>query len=189
MLRSRYTISQLVADLRRVSGGCSRESDVLSAVRPLAQRAAASRDLWLEERFFEVDSTQGFTAYRLHAEPDGGLIVVAQSWLPQRGAPPHDHGTWGVIAGVHGPEKNEFYERIDDRSRPGYAELRRIGEKVVQAGEVLCMPTGLIHSVLNESNEVSVSLHIYGRDLNTTGRSQFDLEAKTMRPFFVNVEP
>jgi hypothetical protein len=30
------------------------------------------------------------------------LWVVAASWLPGRGAPPHDHGTCAIIVGVDG---------------------------------------------------------------------------------------
>jgi predicted metal-dependent enzyme (double-stranded beta helix superfamily) len=94
-----------------------------------------------------------------------------------------------VVAGVEGPERNTFFERVDDRSRQGYAELRKTGEKVLGIGEVLAMPTGTIHSVRNDTDAVTLSLHIYGRDLNTTGRSQFDLDKRTEAPFFVTVEP
>jgi predicted metal-dependent enzyme (double-stranded beta helix superfamily) len=107
--------------------------------------------------------------------------------LPHRGVPPHDHGTWAVVAGVDGPEKNEFFERVDDRARPGHAELKKVGEKVCGVGEVIAMPSGMIHNVRNETDAVTVSLHIYGRHINHTGRSQFDLEARTETPFIVKV--
>ena len=112
-----------------------------------------------------VDPEQGFSAYRLHAEPDCGLNIAAVSWLPSRGAPPHDHGTWAVIAGVEGPEKNEFFKRTDDGSRDDYAELRKIGEKVLDVGEVLAMPMGVIHSVHNDTDAVTLSLHSYDKSI------------------------
>jgi predicted metal-dependent enzyme (double-stranded beta helix superfamily) len=183
-----YSIPQLVAELRQIRAQFQDERDILHAVRPLARRAALSKDTWLEKRMYQGDEQQGFGVYLLHEEPDHTLAVLALSWLPHRGAPPHDHGTWAVVAGVEGPEKNEFFERADDRRRSGYAELRKVGEKVCGAGDVLAMPKGAIHSVWNETDTVSVSLHIYGTHINHTGRSQFDLQKKTETPFVVRVQ-
>jgi predicted metal-dependent enzyme (double-stranded beta helix superfamily) len=88
---------------------------------------------------------------------------------------------------VDGPENNEFFERADDGSRPGYAELRKTGEKVFRDGDVLAMPRGVIHSVWNETDAVTVSLHMYGKHVNYTTRSQFDVERKTETPFIVRM--
>ena len=65
---------------------------------------------------------QGFSLFPLSEEPDHSLAVFAFSWLPNRGTPPHDHGTWAVVAGVLGPEWNTFWRRLDDGTRPGYAK-------------------------------------------------------------------
>lgn len=183
-----YSIAQLVSDLKRVSRESSDERELLKAVRPLARRAADAKAAWLEKRLYETDAAQGFGVHLLHEEPDHTLAVLALSWLPHRGAPPHDHGTWAVIAGVDGPEKNEFFERADDRSRPGYAELRKVGEKVCGERDVLAMPRGVIHSVWNETDAVTLSLHIYGKHVNFTGRSQFDPEKRTETPFVVKMQ-
>ena len=183
-----YSILNLVADLRRAISDAADERDILSRVRPIAQRAAFRKDSWVEERFYIADPQQGFGVHLLHEEPDHSLAVFAVSWLPNRGAPPHDHGTWAVVAGVDGPEKNEFFERLDDRSRPGYAELKKVGEKVFRDGDVLAMRTGQIHSIWNESSSTSLSLHIYGRNIQHTGRSQFDVQRKTETPFVLKLE-
>ena len=82
---------------------------------------------------------------------------------------------------------NKFFERIDDRSRPGYAQLKKIGEKVFGEGEVVAMPTGGIHIVWNETDKVTLSLHIYGKHINFTGRSQFDPEKQTETPFVLKL--
>jgi len=188
METSGYSIPNLVADLRRTVLGTADERDILSRVRPLAQRAALARDSWFEKRFYAANPEQGFGVYLLHEEPDHTLAVFAVSWLPHRGAPPHNHGTWAIVAGVEGPEKNEFFERKDDRKRRGYAELKKIGEKVFGVGEVLAMRTGDIHSIWNESEAISVSLHIYGKNIQHTGRSQFDVERRTETPFVLKLE-
>ena len=42
-----------------------------------------------------------------------------------------------------------------------------------------------IHSVMNHSDRVTVSLHTYGMHVNHTGRSQFDVEKNLEIPFTV----
>jgi len=185
---NRYSIPELVADVKRVCAQFDDEREIISKVRPLALRAAKSKDSWVEDRMYGANATQGFGVHLLHEEPDHSVAVLALAWLPNRGAPPHDHGTWAVVAGVQGPEKNEFFERVDDRSRTGHAELKKIGEKVCGEGDVVALPKGLIHSVWNESDSVSLSLHVYGKHVNHTGRSQFDLQKQTEMPFIVKVE-
>ncbi len=39
------------------------------------------------------------------------------------------------------------------------------------------------------TNEVTLSLHVYGKHINFTGRSQFDPETNTETPFSVKQEP
>jgi len=43
------------------------------------------------------------------------------------------------------------------------------------------MTTEDIHSVDNGGGEVSYTLHVYGRNLETSGRRQYDPEAQTVR--------
>jgi predicted metal-dependent enzyme (double-stranded beta helix superfamily) len=185
--RNDYSVDQLVADLKVIIGESKGERETLSRGRPLALRAALSRT-WLEDHMYQADPGQGFGIHLLHEESDHTLAVFAVSWLPNRGTPPHDHGTWALVAGVDGPEKNEFFERTDDRSRLGHAKLKKIGEKVFESGDVVAMPTGAIHSVWNETGQVTLSLHIYGKHPNFTGRSQYDAANETESPFVVKVE-
>ena len=180
-------IAQLAAGLRAICASHREEAEILARAAPLVSQAALARASWLEECMFEADPEQGFGVRVLHEEPGHGLTIMAVSWLPYRGAPPHDHGTWAVVAGVVGNERNEFYLRTDDRSRERHADLRQIGREWCSVGEVIVMPDGLIHSVTNQSGAVSLSLHVYGRNPNTTGRSQFDLERHTETPFVVKV--
>jgi predicted metal-dependent enzyme (double-stranded beta helix superfamily) len=121
----------------------------------------------------------------LHEEADHSLAVFAIAWLPGRGAPPHNHGAWAVVAGVDGLETNTFWQRLDDGSRPGYAEISKNGEKVFGPGEVVAFLPHDIHSVTNETPAVTVSLHVYGKHLNYTARSQYDATARTETPFLI----
>lgn len=186
MNEERYTLEGFVWDLQRLSRGAREEPRLLAELAPLAQRFAISRT-WLQPRHYEVDREQGFGAHVLHEEPDHSLAVFAASWLPGRGTPAHDHGTWAIVVGVDGPEENVFWKRMDDGSQPGRAELERTGEQVLHPGEVLAMPACTIHSVRNASAQATLSLHVYGRHINYTQRSQFDPERHTQTPFIVRL--
>ncbi len=184
MTAETYTLPQFVTDLRQITATAGNEKELLSKLRPLAQRVAASDD-WRSERHYQADTEQGFGVHVLHDEQDHTLFVTAISWLPGRGAPAHDHGSWAVVVGVDGPEKNTFWQRTDDGTRAGYADLRKIGEKVFDAGDVLALPAGTIHSVVNETARTTLSFHVYGKHLNHANRSQYDPEKKTQKPFIL----
>lgn len=180
-------LAQFVKDLRQITAETKNHGAIIDRVRPLAQRLALSKE-WLEPRHYECDAEQGFGVHLLHEEPDHTLAIFAVAWLPGRGAPPHNHGTWAVVAGVDGLEKNVYWKRMDDGSRPGHAVLNEVGEEVVGPGEVVALLPGAIHSVANKTDRVTLSLHVYGKHLNHTGRSQFDPEKKTETPFIVKTQ-
>lgn len=179
-----YTLDAFVSDLRAAVAGATGEKEILARVKLLAVRLAASADLRARVTR-QCDGEQGFGFQLLHEEPDHALAVALFSWLPGRGTPPHDHGTWGVVVGVEGDEVNTFWQRVDDGSREGHAELRRLAEKRFVPGDAIVLPFTAIHSVWNDTDQVSVSLHVYGRHINHTGRSRFDPEAHTVRPWIV----
>jgi hypothetical protein len=51
------------------------------------------------------------------------------------------------------------------------------------------MPAGTIHSVRNESTQITLSLHVYGKHINFTQRSQFDPDRRMHTPFIVKLAP
>jgi len=89
------------------------------------------------------------------------------------------------VSGVDGLETNIFWKRLDDGARSGYAEVVKNGEREFGPGEVVAFLPHEIHSVLNQTEKVTVSLHIYGKHLNFTGRSQFDVDDNIEMPFII----
>jgi predicted metal-dependent enzyme (double-stranded beta helix superfamily) len=182
-----YSIAQYVEDLRRISAESADENEIFNQVGPLAKRLAGDKG-WIEDRFFEPDAETGFSAFLLHEEEDHSLAVLAASWVPGMGVGPHDHGTWAVVIGVEGEERNIRYKRLDDRSNTGYAELEVKEESVAGPGDLVCIRNGGIHAVRNDSDKVTLSLHTYGIHINHTIRSQYDVEARTASEFKVDVK-
>ena len=177
-----YTLESFVADLRAAVATTRLPVETLARVRPLAQRLAEDRS-WLSPDHYRTDPEQGFLIHLLHEEPNHDLAVMALAWLPGRGTPPHDHGTWAIVVSVDGEERNDYYRRVDGRTRAGYAELEKVSERICRKGDVVQMLPGAIHSVTNVGPEVALSLHVYGRHINHTGRSQFDVGARTETPW------
>lgn len=179
-------VTAFVKELRAVAASTRDDSEIVARVRPLASRLALDRS-WIERTFWECDEEQGFGVHLLHEELDHTLAVFVAAWLPGRGAPPHNHGTWAVIAGVDGQETNVFWKRLDDGTRPGYAEIVEQGRKVFGPGEVVSFLPESIHSVVNEGDRVTLSLHIYGKHLNYSTRWQFDPRAKREMPIVLRI--
>jgi predicted metal-dependent enzyme (double-stranded beta helix superfamily) len=123
----------------------------------------------------------------LHEEEDHSLAVLAISWVPGKGIKPHDHGTWAVVVGVDGDERNTRYRRVDDRNNPNYVELEVKDWSVAGPGDLVLIKKGGIHAVHNDNNKVSLSLHTYGMHINNTVRSKFDMEAHTAEEFKLKV--
>ena len=179
-------IAELARELKAITAHTQDPRVIVLRVSPLVRHLALSKT-WLEPKHHACDPDQGFGAHLLHEEPDHTLAIFAGAWLPGRGAPPHNHGTWAVLAGVIGAERNTLWTRLDDGSRPGYAELRRLEDRVLGPGDILTLQPSSIHSVINETASVTVSLHVYGRHVNHTERSQFDPEQKTEKAFIVRI--
>jgi len=186
-MTEQYSIAQYVDDLRRITTETIDENEIFKQVSPLAIRLSGE-DNWIEDRFYEPDEETGFSAFLLHEENDHSLAVFAASWIPGMGVGPHDHGTWAVVVGVDGLERNICYKRLDDRKNPDYAELEIKDESVAGPGDLVCIKKGGIHAVRNDSDKVTLSLHTYGTHINHTIRSQYDVEARTAKEFKVDIK-
>jgi predicted metal-dependent enzyme (double-stranded beta helix superfamily) len=180
-----YSLSQFVADLRSITATAADERAVLRQVAPLAERLAASSSL-RSAPAIHSNVEKGFSFNLLHEEPDHSLAVAMLSWSPSGATLPHNHGTWGIVVGLEGAEKNIFWRRLDDGSQAGYAELQRVGEMVCVLGQAVVLPSSTIHSVENTTEQASVSLHVYGKNVYYTGRSQFDVVNKRELPWGKN---
>ena len=181
-----YSIKEFISDVLAIRAEVVDESKLLMEIAPLAQRAAADFG-WRNEDMYLADSKLGFGSTLLHAESDQTLFIVVDSWLSGRGVRPHNHGTWAAVVGVTGFEHNIFWERIDDGFQGNHAVLKKTREEIVAVGEVTCMKTGEIHSVENRTDKTTLSFHVYGHHLNSTGRSQFDVENQLEIPFIIEI--
>lgn len=182
-----YSVDAYVSDIRAIVAAESNDAAIGEKIKPLAKRLTAN-DSWFKEEYCEVDEEQGFGLHLLFEEENHDLAVFVIAWAPGRGLPAHNHKTWAVVSGIKGQEHETNYQRMDDGSKVGFADLKQTHEETLYPGTAVCCLPEDIHSVWNNGDQVAVSLHTYGRHLNHTGRSIFDVSAKTESPCIVKVE-
>jgi len=132
-----------------------------------ATKQLCSDDRWLDERF-RVGDRDSYTRHLLHKDPNNRFIVLSLVWQPGQMTPIHDHSCWGVMGIVQNQLEEIAYERLDDGSRPSYCELEETRGTDVGTGGVayLLPPHDEIHRIGNVSDKPTISLHVYGRDLD-----------------------
>ena len=182
-----YSVEDYVADIRAVVAAETSDASIGEKIKPLSLRLAADKS-WFSDSYREIDAEQGFGLHLLHEEDNHDLAVFVIAWAPGKGLAAHNHKTWAVVAGIEGQEHETNYRRIDDGSKPGFAELEQTHAETLHPGTAVCCMPEDIHSVWNNGTKLAVSLHTYGRHLNHTGRSIFDPIAKTETPCVVKVQ-
>lgn len=133
----------------------------------MATKQLCADDRWLEERF-RVGSPEYYTRHLLHRDPKNRFVVLSLVWMPGQMTPIHDHACWGVMGLIQNSLEEICYDRLDDGSRPDFAELEQSrGTDVGQGGVAYLLPPyEEIHRIGNTSSKPTISLHVYGRDLD-----------------------
>ena len=129
-----YSVEDYIVGIRAIVAEESDDRAITRRIKPLARRLAADRS-WFRDEYRRCDPDQGFGVHLLHEEENHDLAVFVLAWLPDRGTLPHNHLTWAVVAGIEGEEFEVGYDRLDDGSRPGYAELSRSGEETLRPSD------------------------------------------------------
>lgn len=182
-----YSVEHFISDLRSIAAEENDDAAITARLKPLAERLTSDKH-WMTDEYRKVDEEQGFGLHLLFEEDNHDLAVFVIAWAPGKGLAPHNHKTWAVVCGIEGQEHETNYDRLDDGTKSGYADLAKTHEATLYPGNAVCCLPEDIHSVWNNGDEIAVSLHTYGRHLNHTGRSIFDVEAKTESPCVVKVE-
>ncbi len=143
----------------------------------------------VEEKFLRPIKSRP-AAYLVYKPPDRSFSIISMVWGAGQRFPVHDHLSWGLIGVYQNTITEERYERLDDGSKEGYADIRQTGVTNFEEGQIL--EEGLvfdehrrndIHRILNQTGRPSVSIHILASDLGMKQRHQYDPNVKTVRRF------
>jgi len=119
-------------------------------VKQLFQLSATMRN-----EILSIDSEESFPA--IYESPT--LEIRMFTMPPYYKTCPHEHGVWSIVGVLEGKEKNLHYRE----TKNGLA-VSKIDE--VNELEYITMNKNTIHSVYNNSTNITRSLHIYGGNLS-----------------------
>ncbi|GIW05802.1 MAG: cysteine dioxygenase [Dehalococcoidia bacterium] len=165
-------LTTLIDEIRAVvrTGGPPR--DVAEGVARVLGPYLGRPDLLLPEQ--EAPDPDRYRQHILHVEDDGSFSIVSLVWTEGQETCIHDHVSWCVV-GVHRGRELETRYRLDDSRNA----LVQVGTVTTDVGTVAALtPPGDIHKVANAGSELTISIHVYGADINVLGssiRRRYDL--------------
>jgi len=172
--RLRAFVQQLATLLESTSN----EADILAKGRVLLGELVAHDD-WLPDAFAQPDP-QHYQQHLLFADALERFSIVSFVWGPGQATPIHDHTVWGLVGLLRGREEAQSF--IQD----GQGRWQAHGApEVLLPGQVEAVSPriGDVHRVRNAlSEQVSISIHVYGGNIGAVQRSVF-LEDGTRKPF------
>jgi predicted metal-dependent enzyme (double-stranded beta helix superfamily) len=109
---------------------------------------------------------------------DGELSITLDNFPKGKKIPPHDHGVWEALAIYSGRVSHTVYQRKDDGSKPGYADLTMVDDRVLGRSDfaMVAMPAE-IHG-FTALDEDTFSLTVVGGHYKPD-RHYFNPEEKT----------
>ncbi|MBB5192928.1 putative metal-dependent enzyme (double-stranded beta helix superfamily) [Silvimonas terrae] len=166
--------STALAAFINAASACSHDvpepADCVLALAPLMLDLIEHAGTFLEPQHFRSDASS-YTRNLVYNAPDAGLSLYALVWLPGQWTPVHDHGSWGVVGVVEGVLEERSYVRLSpDRSADSDIELARGGTLLLGRGAVTSFvpnPDHIHVTGVPVNRERAVSLHLYGRTMNS----------------------
>lgn len=167
-----YTLEQFVADTRRslkARSGPAGVEEVRLHLEQLLPNPALLRD--------HVGDPPPFGTHCIHYDPESDVYVLVHGRERSGGASPHDHGPCWVVYGQYTNYTDmQIWDRLDDGSREGYAELKVGREVRLEPGHAVAMQRGYIHSIAYP--ERSFFLRVTGGDVEAQKTLRFAPEQK-----------
>jgi predicted metal-dependent enzyme (double-stranded beta helix superfamily) len=138
-------VAKFIDELRTIWAAQSDVKSRMEAAKPALERLV--KDNGLKAISAKWPSTEGGKNLLFYVDPDYGFAVNAVVRVPGRKGRPHDHGeAWVLYAVLEGTESLERYQRVDDGSKPGYAEIKLTSVTTGSQGKVDLVPPHDIHA-------------------------------------------
>src|ERR1044071_4124096 len=128
-----------IGDLRAIWAAEADNQRRMEKAKPLLERLVMNPVL--KAASAEWPSTEGRKNLLFYVDPDHHFVINAVVRVPGRTGSVHDHADAWVLYGVlDGTESLERFERTDDGSRPGYAEIKLASVTTGSQGKVDLVP-------------------------------------------------
>jgi 3-mercaptopropionate dioxygenase len=134
-----------IADLRAIWAAQPDDERRMEAAKPLLERLVMEPALKAHSASWP--STEGRKNLLLYVDPDHHFVINGVVRMPGRTGSVHDHADAWVLYGVlDGSESLERFDRVDDGSRSGYAEVKLASVTTGTQGKVDLVPPHAIHA-------------------------------------------
>jgi len=136
---------RFIADLRAIWAAETDDQHRMEKAKPVLEQLVM--DPALKAHSASWPSTEGRKNLLLYVDPDHHFVINGVVRMPGRTGSVHDHADAWVLYGVlDGSESLERFERVDDGSRPGYAEVKLSSVTTGTQGKVDLVPPRAIHA-------------------------------------------
>jgi predicted metal-dependent enzyme (double-stranded beta helix superfamily) len=159
------TVRPLIDQIREAA--CSGDVEVITqGIKRALESYIPSEGLRLPERFRQA-KPDGYCRRLLYRDSEIGFTAVVMTWGPGQRTALHDHsGIWCVEGVLEGEMEVTRYEMMGE-VEPGI--FRFVGREKLKAtaGDAGALIPPLEHHVLaNGRDEVSLTLHVYGGEMD-----------------------
>ena len=173
-------LDKFIVDLRTIWAEDSENERRMAKAKPLLEQLL--KDATLKAHSAAWPSTEGRKNLLLYVDPDHHFVINAVVRMPGRTGSVHDHADAWVLYGVlDGSESLERFERVDDGSRSGYAEVKLSSVTTGTQGKVDLVPPHSIHAEQGGPTR-SVAIIVRSQRLGegTVLQRRYDAMAKTV---------
>ena len=169
-----YTPADFVEEATALLADHGATDEGLAAVAERLRRLAGEPGIVSEEELRWLHGS-GATATILHEGADGTCALMLARFPAEAPTPVHNHNSGGIACVVRGRDRYLRWERLDDGSDPGRADLRLAEERVLEPGDTVAFhgPPYDIHSQQG-IGEAAWELVFFGRNPNVQPRAYFD---------------
>lgn len=176
-------LKAFITEVEQVVATSEDRRDTIARLQPTFAALLAD-PTWLHADFRQPVAEK-FVQYAIYRAEDASLSVMAMVVPPSVATPVHDHRAWGLVGVYQGRQRERVYRRVDDGSRPDFADLQQIAENILSPGDIttLLPPEGDIHMIETISAEPSISIHVLGNDIGCEHRHRYDVERKAVHRF------
>jgi predicted metal-dependent enzyme (double-stranded beta helix superfamily) len=170
-----YSLDQFLADTRATIRAKGIPSG-LAEIREHLEKLLGNPELLKKHLGDPVPYTERTT---IAHDPETDVHVLVHGRAKAGQSSVHDHGPcWVIYGNYKNPTRMRRWRRVDDRTKPGYAEVQMQREFLNEPGQASAFAVGDIHSI--EYGDDTFFIRVTGGDVESKETLRFDVEKRTV---------